>query len=160
MKLSLISKVQVCSLKPATHILVSPKNNPKSSTLLPLLYAAIDGTCKYDSSKVVTKVNQYYSITGNEAALLEAVATEGPVSVGIDASYLSSYSSGIYSDSLCSPYGLNHGVLVVGYGSENGNDYWIIKNSWGTSWGEQGYFRLLRGVNECGVAEDNVYPVV
>lgn len=105
-------------------------------------------------------MTQHYSIKGNEAALLEAVATEGPVSVGIDASYLASYSSGIYSDSLCSPYGLNHGVLVVGYGSENGNDYWIIKNSWGTSWGEQGYFRLLRGVNECGVAEDNVYPVV
>ncbi|KAL1509140.1 hypothetical protein ABEB36_003925 [Hypothenemus hampei] len=123
-------------------------------------YTAKDGTCKYDASKVVTKVSSYHSISRDESSLEEAVATIGPVSVAMDATYLSSYSSGIYSSSKCSPSGLNHGVLVVGYGTENGSKYWIVKNSWGASWGEQGYFKLLRGVNECGVAEDDVYPVI
>lgn len=96
----------------------------------------------------------------DETSLLEAVATEGPVAVAIDATSLALYSSGIYSDENCDPSGLNHGVLIVGYGTENGQDYWIVKNSWGPSWGDQGYFKLLRGTNECGVAEDDVYPVV
>ncbi|XP_066254184.1 cathepsin L-like [Euwallacea similis] len=122
-------------------------------------YTGADGTCQYDGSKVVAKTTSYTSITEDEDGLLEAVATEGPISVAIDASYLSQYSSGIYSDNSCSSISLNHGVLVVGYGSEDGKDYWIVKNSWG-DWGEEGYFRLLRGTNECGVAEDDVFPTI
>lgn len=124
------------------------------------IFIAVDGlTCQYDASQVVTKVATYHSIS-DEASLLEAVATEGPVAVAMDATYLAQYSSGVYTDENCDPSGINHGVLVVGYGTENGQDYWIIKNSWGPSWGDQGYFKLLRGTNECGVAEDDVYPVV
>ncbi|XP_066141224.1 uncharacterized protein [Euwallacea fornicatus] len=123
-------------------------------------YTAEDGQCQYDASKVVAKTSRHVSIREDENSLLEAVANQGPVSVAIDASYLSSYSSGIYSDNYCSPSTLNHGVLIVGYGNENGQDYWIVKNSWGDVWGEQGYFRLLRGTNECGVAEDDVYPII
>lgn len=105
-------------------------------------------------------MSDYVSIREDEDALLEAVATVGPVSVAMDADYLSSYSSGIFYNSKCNPSGLNHGVLVVGYGSESGLDYWIVKNTWGASWGESGYFRILRGYNHCGIAEDNVYPQI
>ena len=67
---------------------------------------------------------------------------------------------GIYSNNLCSKTELNHGVTAVGYGSENGKNYWIIKNSWGTSFGEDGYMRMERGVNQCGIAVDSTYPVI
>lgn len=122
-------------------------------------YTATDGTCRYDSSQVVTKVSTYHSIS-DEESLLEAVATQGPVAAAIDATYITFYDSGVYSSSQCSADELNHGVLIVGYGTENGQDYWLIKNSWGSSWGDAGYFKLLRGTNECGVAVDDVYPVV
>jgi len=124
-------------------------------------YTASDDDCKYDASAVVTKVSSYKSIDSeDEDALLEAVATVGPVSVAMDATYLSGYETGVYQDDYCSPEGLNHGVLIVGYGSENGQAFWIVKNSWGTVFGESGFFRIVRGQNECGIAEDTVYPTV
>lgn len=123
-------------------------------------YTGRDGTCKFDASKVVTKINDYVYWYGDEEALLEATATIGPISVAMDANYIDSYASGVFSSRLCSSDDLNHGVLVVGYGAENGVNYWIIKNSWAADWGESGYMKLLRGQNECGIAEDDSYPVV
>ena len=70
------------------------------------------------------------------------------------------YESGIWSNPECQGEGSKmHAVLVVGYGSDNGNDYWLIKNSWGTKWGENGYLRLARNRNMCGVAKYASYPV-
>uniref|UniRef100_A0A672JST2 Cathepsin 12 n=1 Tax=Sinocyclocheilus grahami TaxID=75366 RepID=A0A672JST2_SINGR len=99
----------------------------------------------------------------DEQALADAVATIGPITVAIDADHPSFlfYSSGIYKESNCNPNNLNHAVLVVGYGSEGGKDYWIIKNSWGTGWGDGGYMRMIRnGKNTCGIASYALYPIV
>jgi len=72
----------------------------------------------------------------------------------------SSYSGGVYNSLLCSsdPYDVNHAVLAVGFGSENGTDYWIVKNSWGSDWGENGFFRIARGKNMCGISNCNAFP--
>jgi len=126
-------------------------------------YEEYDGSCRADASKIVTKISNYVNIpAGSESALQQAVAIQGPVSVAIDATFeLQLYDSGILNDLTCSRASLNHGVLLVGYGSENGQDYYIVKNSWGASWGEKGYFRLSRDrSNECGIASMATYPVL
>ncbi|KAK9053253.1 hypothetical protein SSX86_029886 [Deinandra increscens subsp. villosa] len=99
----------------------------------------------------------------NEKALMKAVAHQ-PVSVGIEASGMAFqfYSSGVFTGSCGTD--LDHGVVVVGYGSENGKDYWIVRNSWGTNWGENGYVRMERNVvgtrtGKCGITMMASYPV-
>jgi hypothetical protein len=94
---------------------------------------------------------------GDEVALLTAVASR-PVSVAIQANQqaFQFYSSGVLTGN-CGKQ-LDHSVLAVGYGTDNGTDYWKVKNSWGSSWGEAGYIRIQRGVNQCGIAEAASYP--
>jgi cathepsin L len=92
----------------------------------------------------------------------------GPVSVAVDFSLeqFKSYNGGIFSNTTCSSNNLNHGVLVVGYGTQimkSGKpvDYWIVKNSWGPGWGESGYIRIARNLNNmCGIATFANYPLV
>ncbi|KAL3268647.1 hypothetical protein HHI36_007751 [Cryptolaemus montrouzieri] len=125
-------------------------------------YKEVDGKCRFEQVKSVVSISGYVEINKNETDLQIAVASVGPISVGIDASEeLQLYSKGILEDNTCSAYSLNHGVLLVGYGSESGKDFYIIKNSWGVSWGEEGYFRLgKKASNPCGITDDASYPNV
>jgi C1A family cysteine protease len=94
---------------------------------------------------------------GDENSLLAAVAQQ-PVSVAIEADQeaFQFYSGGVLT-ATCGQ-NLDHGVLAVGYGTDKGTDYWIVKNSWGASWGESGYIRLERGINQCGIADAASWP--
>jgi len=122
-------------------------------------YTAQDGTCN-TAAKSVTMITGYTDVTsGDEGALMKAVNV-GPVSVAIEAdqSCFQFYSGGVLNDPTCGTQ-LDHGVLAVGYGTLSGQDYWIVKNSWGTSWGvESGYVFIAKGIDECGIATENSYP--
>jgi len=105
-------------------------------------------SCKGTGTKGAT-IKNYEDVTKNEAQMAAFVASHGPVSVGLYAIPFKQYTSGILTD--CGSGQPDHAVLVVGYGSDSGKDYWIIKNSWGPSWGESGYIRLLRGKDLCKI---------
>uniref|UniRef100_A0A6G1SIP1 Digestive cysteine proteinase 1 n=1 Tax=Aceria tosichella TaxID=561515 RepID=A0A6G1SIP1_9ACAR len=130
-------------------------------------YTAKDEQCKARRNQIVMRARGSMRLPrGNEALLRVVLALTGPLPVAIDASYRSfhSYKSGVYDERLCksASKNLNHAVLLVGYGTtENGGDYWILKNSWGRSWGEDGYIRMARNKrNLCGVASYAVLPIV
>jgi len=113
-------------------------------------YTAKDGSCKFDPKKSFTKVASGEQFPTDEDALPAELYSNGPISIGIDATTrLQLYTGGIF-DASCGT-SLNHAVTLVGYGTENGTPYWTIKNSWGESWGEKGYFRFIRGKNQCGM---------
>ena len=132
-------------------------------------YTGADESCMFSNKSIGATMSLNVDVeTGSEASLQSAVAKIGPVSVAIDASSWSFqlYHSGVYFDSQCGngPRDLNHGVTAVGYGNEwiSGfpRDYWIIKNSWGTNWGDAGYIKMARNHNNmCGVATDANYVV-
>lgn len=105
----------------------------------------------------VAGITGFHQLASNEYdELLEAVATIGPVAITVDASTWGTYSGGIYDGCNQENPELDHGVLLVGYGTDPkaGGDYWLVRNSWGPTWGEDGYIRLARTANEgdrCGV---------
>jgi len=128
-------------------------------------YKAVDQDCTYDPKKKVASDTGFVDIpSGDESALQTAIATVGPISVAIDASQDSFqlYESGVYNEPACSSTELDHGVLAVGYDHDaTGGDYYIVKNSWGTSWGQQGYIWMSRNKsNQCGIATASSYPTV
>ena len=130
-------------------------------------YTATDQNCKSLPSSVKDiKLSAYVSLPSkNETAMAAAVYHIGPLSIGVNANQdWQLYQKGIYNPTpdQCnsSPEYQDHGVIVVGYGSENGLDYWVIRNSWGADWGEAGYIRLARGNNSCGVSDSVTYPIV
>jgi cathepsin L len=120
------------------------------------------GTCKFTPAMGVSRVTGYNSIqSGNEASLLDAVYNNGPASTFIDASHSSFqlYSSGVYNEPACSSSNLDHVGVVVGYGVSGAAPYWIFRNSWGTSWGIQGYIWMSRNKNnQCGIATNAIIP--
>ncbi|XP_047531379.1 cathepsin L-like [Vanessa atalanta] len=128
-------------------------------------YKAITDSCMYDSDYVGAKVVSFVDLPkGDEDTLKNAVATVGPVSVVIDANQAAFqfYTTGVYYDDECDSNNLNHAMLVVGYGTDKeGGDYWLVKNSWGRSWGRLGYIKMARNRNNnCGIASAALYPLV
>jgi cathepsin L len=129
-------------------------------------YTAQDGDCAADSGSFASTISSFKDVQAkSESALQNAIQTVGPVSVAIDASQSSFqfYSSGVYYEKYCSPTQLDHGVLAVGFGTTDTDkkDYYIVKNSWGTDWGMQGYILMSRNKqNNCGIATMSSYPIV
>ncbi|CAG4943400.1 unnamed protein product [Colias eurytheme] len=126
-------------------------------------YKAKNGKCKYDKTKVLVTVQGCRSVQldDDEEKLKKFLHEHGPATVGVDASALFGYKSGIVSNSQCKSDGVNHAVLLVGYGTENGIPFWIIKNSWGKKFGEEGYFRIQRGNNCLMIATVNpIQPII
>ncbi|KAK7265446.1 hypothetical protein RJT34_33066 [Clitoria ternatea] len=127
-------------------------------------YTGKNGVCKFTSENVAVQVIDSINITtGAEEELKDAVAFVRPVSVAFEVvKGFRFYKKGVYSNDTCgsTPMDVNHAVLAVGYGVEGGVPYWLIKNSWGSNWGDNGYFKMELGKNMCGVATCASYPVV
>lgn len=121
-------------------------------------YIDMNGPCRFVDTQAVATINGFKMIEpGNEMDLQAAVANIGPVSVLIDYNHteFKQYQSNIlYVEQCGTELGqLRHAVLVVGYGTEGGQDYWLVKNSWGTQWGLGGYIKMARNRNNhCGIA--------
>ena len=132
-------------------------------------YRGLKGYCEFTKENIGATMSSYWDIEmGNEVALKAAVSGIGTISVAMDATDMQFYSGGIYTSKYCSNSinDLNHALLVVGYGRGKNQygtemDYWLIKNSWGESWGIQGYLKLVRNSNNmCGVATFAFYPII
>lgn len=115
----------------------------------------VTGNCQYSPSNIGAKVANWTALPTNEAQLASWLYNNGPISIGINAGWMQTYSHGIANPLVCPASGIDHGVLIVGYGQQKGmfgtELFWIIKNSWSSSWGEQGYCRIVRGKAKCGL---------
>ena len=133
-------------------------------TLASYPYTAKDGSCH--SCSAVVHFSSCSDVKPNDQLSLKAAVSIQPVAIAIEADtrYFQSYSSGVLTSSSCGTQ-LDHGVLIVGYGVENGQKYWLVKNSWSSSWGENGYVKIARSdsTNDagiCGIAMDPSFPSV
>jgi len=119
--------------------------------------------CKHYPLSNGVKIDNYCGKTGvtsnTDAKIQRDIMENGPVLGALNANYLQRYTSGVLNVANC-PTDINHAITIVGWGSQNGINYWIVKNSWGTGWGENGYFRIIRGKNMCGINGNYYYPLM
>ncbi|XP_071401224.1 cathepsin S, ortholog 1 isoform X2 [Centroberyx affinis] len=127
-------------------------------------YEHKDGKCRYSVTGKAGYCSGFHVLPrGDEKTLQAVVAAVGPVAVAVNAMLPSfhQYRGGLYNAPGCNPRLTNHAVLVVGYGTDRGEDFWLVKNSWGTAWGEGGFIRIARNKkNLCGIANFAVYPTL
>jgi cathepsin F len=129
--------------------------------------------CKQNDWSASAKIGTWNYVDSNEDIILESLFEHGPLSVLLDASQLQYYKGGIWTGHMdaapsvsgCKQQEMNHAVLLVGYGVDVDADnvetpYWVVKNSWGESWGEDGYFRILRNANTCGIANEVTTSII
>jgi len=117
--------------------------------------------CRYSASNKGSTLSTYTNVQSGSETSLQNSVNKGPTSVAIDASHSSFqfYSSGVYYEPSCSASRLDHGVLSIGWGVDGSKDYWIVKNSWGTDWGQEGYIWMSRNRNNnCGIATMATLP--
>lgn len=124
-------------------------------------YEAVKKACRFNKNNIGATLRGILKIKESEQILTAAIAIVGPISVGVDATHMQSYRSGVYDDPSCN-HQVNHAVTVVGYGHDSkGGDYWLVKNSWGSGFGENGYIRMSRNKNnQCQIASYAFFPLV
>nr|ABG73218.1 cathepsin L 2 precursor [Diaprepes abbreviatus] len=124
-------------------------------------YTAKDGRCAYKPGNKAATVSQVIMVPRGENQLAAKVSSVGPISIAAEVSHkFQFYHSGVYDEPQCG-HSLNHAMLAVGYGSMGGKNFWLVKNSWGTGWGDQGYIRMAKDKNnQCGIALMASYPGV
>lgn len=126
-------------------------------------YTARQGTCRFRRDMIAASIRGYRSLGRHERRLARGVVKIGPIAVAIDASRRSFqyYKRGVYYDQRCNNRNVNHAVLAVGYGRQRGRKFWLVKNSWGLSWGDKGYIKMTKDRhNHCGITNYMVYPVM
>ncbi|XP_077226153.1 papain family cysteine protease isoform X1 [Tasmannia lanceolata] len=121
-------------------------------------YTGTPSTCKFKPEKAVVRLVNFTNVPLEENQIIDNLVHRGPLAVGLNAAFMQTYIGGVSCPLICGKRRVNHGVLLVGYGSKGFSllrlgyrPYWIIKNSWGKQWGDKGYYHLCRGHNMCGI---------
>jgi cathepsin F len=123
-------------------------------------YLAVDGTCPKTYKPFAAHISNWTAVSQDEDIIAQQMYQYGPISIAINAGPMQTYLGGIADPLFCDPNKLDHGVLIVGYGVSGTKPYWIIKNSWGTTWGEDGYYQIIRGKGKCGLNRFASRPIV
>ena len=126
-------------------------------------YMGVNQTCSYKPEMAsIGVIGGSYNISVNEQDMAMHLYEKGPISVSFTVTpAFRSYASGVYIDPKCpnGPLEVNHDVVAVGYGTQDLVDYWIVKNSWGPTWGDKGFFKMQRNTNMCGISNCGSYPM-
>merc|ERR1712203_929744 len=135
----------------AFQFLISSKTGLEAESKYP--YTARDGSCRVQKADELVFITSYKKISTDEAQIAAALVQYGPLSIGINAGPMQFYRGGVAHPwkIFCNPKSLDHGVAIVGFGEDKGKKYWTIRNSWGETWGEKGYYRIVRGTGACGL---------